>query len=53
LSAASAVRGDDDDDDNGDNDDDRGAATREDITTHLLAHALVLAAHVWLLRALC
>jgi hypothetical protein len=43
ASAVTAVVGDGDGD---------GDGTRKDITTHLLAHALVLAAHAWLLLAL-
>jgi glucose dehydrogenase len=57
--SASAVRDDDDNnydnDDDGDSDGDAATTTTpptRDITTHLLAHALVLTAHAWLLRAL-
>jgi hypothetical protein len=54
--SASAVRDDDDNNYDDDYDDDGDAAPTtpptRDITTHLLAHALVLAAHAWLLCAL-
>jgi glucose dehydrogenase len=53
CASSAAARADDDyyDDDDGDAATTTTPPTR-DITTHLLAHALVLTAHAWLLRAL-